>query len=100
MLKDLYLKILAIFNFYFFWQRNELASDRCIDNEMKEMVMNAVNMFEELSILDRKVCVNFINSFILIKYSFHFFYFRFNVGIQINVSLLFSVYKKCNEDKA
>lgn len=34
--------------------RNELASDRCIDNEMKEMVMNAVNMFEELSILDRK----------------------------------------------
>lgn len=88
MLKDLYLKILAIFNFYFFWQRNELASDRCIDNEMKEMVMNAVNMFEELSILDRKVCVNFINSFILIKYSFHFFfYFRFKVGIQINVSL-------------
>uniref|UniRef100_K1RLA6 Ankyrin-3 n=1 Tax=Magallana gigas TaxID=29159 RepID=K1RLA6_MAGGI len=37
-----------------FGTRNELASDRCTDNEMKEMVMNAVNMFEELSILDRK----------------------------------------------
>lgn len=54
------MKILAIFNF--FWQRNELASDRCTDNEMKEMVMNAVNMFEELSILDRKVWVNFIKN--------------------------------------
>lgn len=58
MLEEFHMKILAIFNF-FFWQRNELASDRCTDNEMKEMVMNAVNMFEELSILDRKVCVNF-----------------------------------------
>lgn len=35
--------------------RNELASDRCQDNGIKEMVMNAVNMFEELSLLDRKV---------------------------------------------
>ncbi|XP_055995316.1 ankyrin repeat and sterile alpha motif domain-containing protein 1B-like [Ostrea edulis] len=35
--------------------RNELASDRCQSDEVKEMVMNAVNMFEEMSLLDHKV---------------------------------------------